>query len=171
MANPFTAPILLLLGALCVLPARSAAADGQEKRQGTTRPAISQEVVPLEAIVPVAKDGHKGEAYVRKPPGKRPFPAVVLIHGDIVRWPTTQLKEYALGAWSSRYLAAGYVVGVTTYRSRDVDPQTRSRLTTSSLRSSTFENCLTSIRRASSLTGRAGAAIWRSPWQRKPTWP
>jgi dipeptidyl aminopeptidase/acylaminoacyl peptidase len=125
MANHFTSPMLLLLGALCVLPARPTAADGQEKRQGTTRPAISQEVVPLEAIVPVAKDGHKGEAFVRKPPGKGPFPAAVLIHGDIVRWPTTQLKEYALGAWSSRYLAAGYVVAVTTYRSRDVDPQTR----------------------------------------------
>jgi acetyl esterase/lipase len=115
----------LLLAGVCVLPARPTAADGQEKKQGATRPAISQEVAPLEAIVPVAKDGHKGEAYVRKPPGKGPFPAVVLIHGDIVRWPTTQLKEYALGAWSSRYLAAGYVVAVTTYRSRDVDPQTR----------------------------------------------
>ena len=107
------------------MPSRPTATDGEEKKQRATRPAISQEVAPLEAIVPVAKDGHKGEAYVRKPPGRGPFPAVVLIHGDIVRWLTTRLKEYALGAWSSRYLAAGYVVAVTTYRSRDVDPQTR----------------------------------------------
>jgi hypothetical protein len=41
-------------------------------------PTISQEVAPLEAIVPVAKDGHKGEAYVRKPPGKGSFPAVLI---------------------------------------------------------------------------------------------
>ena len=100
MANRFTAPMLLLLAGVCVLPARPAAADDKEKKPGATRPAISQEVAPLEAIAPVAKDGYKGEAYVRKPPGKGPFPAVVLIHGGIVRRPTTELKEYALGAWN-----------------------------------------------------------------------
>jgi dipeptidyl aminopeptidase/acylaminoacyl peptidase len=125
MASRVTAPMLLLLASVCTSPGRPAAANEKENEPGATRPAISQEVAPLEAIAPVAKDGHKGEAYVRKPPGKGPFPAVVLIHGGIVRWPTTALKEYALGAWSSRYLAAGYVVAVTTYRSRDVDPQTR----------------------------------------------
>ncbi len=29
----------------------------------------------------------------------------------------------ALGTWSSRFLAAGYVVAAITYRDRDIDPQ------------------------------------------------
>ena len=58
MANRFTASTLLLLAGICVSPTRPAATDGQEKKQGATRPAISQEVAPLEAIVPVAKDGN-----------------------------------------------------------------------------------------------------------------
>jgi dipeptidyl aminopeptidase/acylaminoacyl peptidase len=48
---------------------------------------------------------------------------VLLIHGGIVRWPNQQLSEYALGTWTSRFLAAGYVVAAITYRSRDIDPQ------------------------------------------------
>jgi len=125
MTNRFTVPALLLLAGFCVLPARPAVADDKEKQQAHTRPAISEEVAPLQAITPIAKDEHRGEGFVRKPPGAGPFPAVVLVHGGMTKWPTAQLKEYALGAWSSRYLAAGYVVAVTTYRSRDVDPQTR----------------------------------------------
>lgn len=125
MANRFTAPMLLLLAGLCGLPTRSVAADEKEKKPTVTRPAISEEVSPLEAIAPVVKDGHKGEAYLRKPPGKGPFPAVVLVHPGIVRWPTAQLKAHALGAWSTRWLAAGFVVVDTTYRSRDIDPQSR----------------------------------------------
>jgi acetyl esterase/lipase len=42
--------------------------------------------------------------------------------------PTARLREYALGSWSSRYLAAGYVVAVITYRSRDVDLQSTDSL-------------------------------------------
>jgi dipeptidyl aminopeptidase/acylaminoacyl peptidase len=89
----------------------------------TTRPVISEDVVPLEAISPTTQDGGRGEGFVRKPPGAGPFPAVVLMHGGITRWPTSQLREYAMSTWPSRFLAAGYVVAVITYRSRDVDPQ------------------------------------------------
>jgi dipeptidyl aminopeptidase/acylaminoacyl peptidase len=88
-----------------------------------TRPFVSEEVAPLESIAPIASDGSRGEGFLRKPPGKGPFPAVVLIHGGIVRWPSQQLRDYALGTWPSRFLAAGYVVATITYRSRDVDPQ------------------------------------------------
>jgi dienelactone hydrolase len=126
MTTRFTVPVLLLLASLCVLPARFAAADDKEKKPAATRPKISEEVAPLEAIAPVAKDGYKGVAFLRKPPGKGPFPAVVLVHGGIGQMPSDALKErYALGAWASRYLAAGYVVAMTTWRSRDKDPQTR----------------------------------------------
>src|SRR5262249_47814589 len=61
-------------------------------------------------------------------PGKGPFPAVVLVHGTLTKRSTAQLKEHALGTWTSRFLAAGYVVADTTYRSRYVDPQTRDSL-------------------------------------------
>jgi dipeptidyl aminopeptidase/acylaminoacyl peptidase len=88
-----------------------------------TRPVISDDVVPLEQISSTAQDGTRGEGFLRKPPGPGPFPAVVLIHGGITRWPTSQLREYAVSTWPSRFLAAGYVVAVVTYRSRDVDPQ------------------------------------------------
>jgi dipeptidyl aminopeptidase/acylaminoacyl peptidase len=89
----------------------------------TTRPAVSEDVAPLESIAPTARDGNRGEGFLRRPPGPGPFPAIVLIHGGITRWPSDQLKEYALGTWASRFLAAGYVVVPITYRSRDVDPQ------------------------------------------------
>src|SRR5262245_19102579 len=127
MSTRFTVPVLLFLAGFCVLPARSTAADDKEK-PATTRPVISEEAAPLEAIAPVAKDGHKGEAFLRKPPGKGPFPAVVIVHGGNTTYPTAALKKFALGTWPSRFLAAGYVVVVPTFRSRDVDPQTRDSL-------------------------------------------
>jgi len=127
MTSRFSIPVLLLLTGLCVLTARPAAADDKEK-PAATRPAISEEVVPLEAIAPVAKDGHKGEAFLRKPPGKGPFPAVVIVHGGSTTFPTDALKKFALGTWPSRFLAAGYVVVVPTFRSRVEDPQTRDSL-------------------------------------------
>jgi dipeptidyl aminopeptidase/acylaminoacyl peptidase len=127
MISRVSIPVLLLLAGFCALPARSTAADEKEK-QPTTRPVISEEVAPLEAIAPVAKDGHKGEAFLRKPPGKGPFPAVVIVHPGSTTFPTAKLKEIALGAWTSRFLAAGYVVAVPTFRSRVVDPQTRDSL-------------------------------------------
>jgi dipeptidyl aminopeptidase/acylaminoacyl peptidase len=88
-----------------------------------TRPLVSEEAAPLESIAPTGPDGSRGEGFLRKPPGRGPFPAVVLLHGGIVRWSSPQLKDYALGTWTSRFLAAGYVVAVITYRSRDIDPQ------------------------------------------------
>jgi dienelactone hydrolase len=60
-----------------------------------------------------------------KPPGRGPFPAVLLLHGGITKLPTQRLRQLALGAWASRFLAAGYVVAVTTYRERDINPQSR----------------------------------------------
>src|SRR5262245_29353533 len=123
MATRFSRFLFLFLTVFCVLPARPAAADDKENQQAYTRPAISEEVAPLEAITPVAKDGHKGVCFQRKPPGKGPFPAVVLIHGGSVRIPAELVKNIALDVWASRYLAAGYVVAAITFRNRDVDPQ------------------------------------------------
>jgi dipeptidyl aminopeptidase/acylaminoacyl peptidase len=127
MTGRFSIPALLFVAGFILLPARPAAADDKEKKPAATRPAISEEVIPLEAIAPVAKDGHKGEAFLRKPPGKGPFPAAVIIHGGQT-FPTAALKKFALGTWPSRFLAAGYVVVMPTFRSRVADPQTRDSL-------------------------------------------
>jgi len=91
-----------------------------------TRPDVSEDYSPLEVSAPVARDGHQGLALLRKPRGNGPFPAVLIIHPGITTFPQDTLKEYMLrAAPPSRFLAAGYVVVLTTYRSRDVDPQSR----------------------------------------------
>lgn len=88
-----------------------------------TRPVVSEAASPVEAIAPVAKDGHRGQGFLRKPPGTGPFPAVVVIHGGLTTLPPERVREITLSAQPSRFLAAGYVVAVITYRSRDDDPQ------------------------------------------------
>jgi acetyl esterase/lipase len=94
-----------------------------------TRPVISEEVSPLEAIAPVASDAYRGSGFLRKPPGTGRFPAVVIIHPGLVTIPTERLKNIALNApQPSRFLAAGYVVAAVTYRSRDLDPQATASL-------------------------------------------
>jgi acetyl esterase/lipase len=101
-----------------------------------TRPVVSEEACPLVAIAPVARDGHRGQGFLRKPPGAGPFPAVVWIHGGLRTVPADALKNMALtSANPSRFLAAGYVVAVITYRSRDHDPQSTVAL----------EDCLAAI--------------------------
>jgi len=48
-----------------------------------TRPVVSEKACPLETITPVAGDGHRGLAVLRKPPGAGLFPVIVWFHGDI----------------------------------------------------------------------------------------
>src|SRR5688572_13271726 len=109
---------------LSLLSTPLAAGLGQGER--ITRPTISEQVSPLERIAPVARDGHRGEGFLRKPPGVGPFPAVVMIHGGLVTRQTQELKGYVRDApHSSRFLAAGYALAVITFRSRDDDPQSR----------------------------------------------
>lgn len=102
------------------------AAEGRNQAPlPVTRPVISEQAAPLEAIVPIASDGHKGTAFLRKPPGAGPFPAVVIIHLGLTEFPAAALRTISLEtAQTARFLAAGYVVATTTYRSRDLDPQT-----------------------------------------------
>jgi acetyl esterase/lipase len=94
-------------------------------QSGVTRPNVSEKVCPLGTITPIAADGHRGLAVLRKPPGAGPSPAIVWCHGGITTVPLSRLgataRELALG---SRFLAAGYVFVAPTYRSRDVDLQT-----------------------------------------------
>src|SRR5262245_14521825 len=92
---PFAVTLLIVAAE----PAQDTKKD-PEKIQPETRPVISEEVAPLEAIAPTARDGHKGIGFQRKPPGKGPFPAVVLIHGGSRGIPAERVKSIALGAWA-----------------------------------------------------------------------
>jgi dipeptidyl aminopeptidase/acylaminoacyl peptidase len=114
-----------VLAFACLFRMAAPSVDARQVSTGdvVTHPVVSEEVSPLESIAPTASDGSRGEGFLRKPPGPGPFPAVVLVHGGIARLPSQQLREYALGTWSSRFLVAGYVVAAITYRGRDVDPQ------------------------------------------------
>ena len=123
----FVALAVVCLVAL-VLPTH-AAAQQDEANPPIMRPVISEDLVPLQAIAPIARDGLVGEGFLRKPPGDGPFPAIVLIHGGMRRLPTERIREYALSTHPSRFLEAGYVIAAITYRSRDIDPITQTTLT------------------------------------------
>jgi dienelactone hydrolase len=100
-----------------------------EGADAVMRPAVSEAVCPIERISPIAQDGHAGIAFMRKPPGKGPFPSVVIIHGGLYALPEKRIREIALdGPPACRFLAAGYVVTALTYRSRDLDPQDKACL-------------------------------------------
>ncbi len=123
----FVALAVVSLAALVSPP--HAAAQQDPANPPIMRPVISEEVAPLQTIAPVAQDGHRGEGFLRKPPGDGPFPAILLIHGGLARLPTEWIRQYALHTHASRFLEAGYVVAVITYRSRDIDPIAQTTLT------------------------------------------
>ena len=61
---------------------------------------------------------------MRRPPGKGPFPAVVIFHGGLSAVSEDQLRRDALaGPTHTRFLAAGYVTVTGTHRDRNKDPQ------------------------------------------------
>src|SRR5215216_5631703 len=95
-------------------------------RDPGTRPEIAESISPLERLIPIAYDGAPGLAFLRKPPGNGPFPAILLVHPGMTKLPEPALQEYAeRAAPPSRFLAEGYVTVVLTYRSRDIDPQSK----------------------------------------------
>lgn len=107
---------LALLACLTVLPGYQHAKAGET----VLRPIISELDVPLISLAPVASDQVSGEAFLRKPPGDGPFPAVILVHGGAPRWDTNTLREFMLHTHASRFLVAGYVVVAMTRRDLDM---------------------------------------------------
>ncbi len=93
-----------------------------------TRPEVSEVACPLEVITPPTRDGQRATAVVRKPPGKGPFPAVILLHAGMGR---KELERGVDGAKSdalnsqqhTRFLAAGYVTVSALRRGSKRDPQ------------------------------------------------
>src|SRR5215475_14175172 len=88
------------------------------------QPVVSEAACPLQKIEPVASDGYRGLGVLRKPPGGGPFPAIIWLHGGITTVPLSRLELTTRDlANPARFLAAGYVLVASTYRSRDVDLQ------------------------------------------------
>ena len=82
-----------------------------------TRPAISEEISPVEELSAETHDGQTAIGVLRRPPGQRPFAAVVIISSpagseakDGVVGTINRLKIRALTSPTfTRFLAAGYV--------------------------------------------------------------
>ncbi len=82
-----------------------------------TRPAISEEISPVEELSAETHDGQTAIGVLRRPPGQRPLPAVVIISSpagseakDGVVGTMNRLKVRALTSPTfTRFLAAGYV--------------------------------------------------------------
>jgi len=71
-----------------------------------TRPAISEEVSPVQEFSVEMPDGSAAVGVLRRPPGPGPFPAVVITYPyPVSRWRTMALDN----ATMTRFLAAGYV--------------------------------------------------------------
>ena len=88
------------------------------------KPFISEQVSPLEVITAKDSDGHVTHAVMRRPPGRPgPLPAAVFLHGGVEQMPLDELRRRAAEPLEALFLAEGYVVVESTYRSRRDDPQ------------------------------------------------
>jgi len=103
-----------------------AAADEPAK---TTYPQVSETACPVKVVSIPGKAANDVTAIVRQPPGNGPFPAIVLLHGGLSPYPLQTLKQESLTRPNYvRFLAAGFVIVVPTFRSREENPQTRDAL-------------------------------------------
>lgn len=94
-----------------------------------TSPQVSEAACPAKVIAIPGKAGTDVTAVVRQPPGNGPFPAIVLLHGGLSPYPVAKLKDESLTRPNyTRFLAAGFVTVVPTFRSREENPQTRDAL-------------------------------------------
>ena len=116
------AQLLLIACLLSAVPLATVTAQEAATDEPVTRPVVSEVVSPLIPIEPVASDGYRGEGILRKPPGDGPFPAVVLIHGGLTKYPLERLRDFVGQVLASLFLYEGYIVAAITYRSRDIDP-------------------------------------------------
>lgn len=90
-----------------------------------TRPLISEQVSTVAEISIQAQDGYDVIGVVRTPPGSGPFPAVVVVHGGLDTVSLIVLRDQVLNnPTTTRFLAAGYVTMIPTFRSLAADPQT-----------------------------------------------
>ena len=106
-----------------------AAAAAAEEPAKATYPRVSEVACPIKLVSIPGKAGNEVTAVVRQPPGNGPFPAIVLLHGGLSPYPLESLKQESLTRPNyTRFLAAGFVIAVPTFRSREENPQTRDAL-------------------------------------------
>jgi len=119
-----TRVFILALAALGLF--QTALARGEDK---ITRPQISESACPIEVVSIPVPSAPATPAVIRKPPGNGPFPALIHLHGGLESWPLNRLKEDATAMpTTARFLAAGYVIVIPTFRARSQDPQTTDAL-------------------------------------------
>jgi dipeptidyl aminopeptidase/acylaminoacyl peptidase len=94
-----------------------------------TYPQVSEVACPPQVISVPGKAGNEVPVVIRQPPGERRFPAVIALHGGLRPYRVEQLKDETLTRPNyTRFLAAGFVLVVPTFRSREENPQTRDAL-------------------------------------------
>ena len=107
--------------------------EAMRRRQNSNQPnvpriPISEAISPVQKIKVTAEDGNTIEIAVRTPPREGPFPAIIFLHGGMKESSIDRrIRESKSGALPTRFLAAGYVIVVSTYRtyedhSRDPGP-------------------------------------------------
>ncbi len=107
----------------------AAAQQSDLEKVAVTYPQISEDACPAKIVSILGKSGNQVSAVIRQPPGNGPFPAIVLLHGGLSPYRLETLKEESLSRPNyTRFLAAGFVIVVPTFRSREEDPQTRDAL-------------------------------------------
>ncbi|HEY2413330.1 MAG TPA: prolyl oligopeptidase family serine peptidase [Pirellulaceae bacterium] len=107
----------------------AATAYAQEQPAPVTYPQVSEAACPLQVTSIPGKAGNEVPVVVRQPPGMGRFPAVIALHGGLSPYRVEQLKDETLTRPNyTRFLAAGFVLVVPTFRSREENPQTRDAL-------------------------------------------
>ncbi len=96
----------------------------------TPKGTVSEQACPLEVIaIPTQAGRASTPAVIRKPPKGGRAPAVIYLHGGLDKVEAGKLKTVSRGPNNmSRFLAAGWVTVVPTFRDRNQDPQTRDAL-------------------------------------------
>lgn len=120
---------LILTLICCFLLSEAFGQDLNEQKSQATFPEVSQQACPVKVVSIPGKAGNEVTAVVRQPPGNGPFPAIVLLHGGLSPYRLEALKQESLTRPNyTRFLAAGFVIAVPTFRSREENPQTRDAL-------------------------------------------
>ena len=91
---------------------------------------VSEEACPLEVVaIPTQGGRARTPAVIRRPAGRKGVPAVIFLHGTGETSSLDRLKAIARGPNNmSRFLAAGWVTVVPTFRAQNEDPQARDAL-------------------------------------------
>jgi len=124
-----TAVVLLLVGCAASPFATVVATEPAEQSAKVTYPQVAESACPIQVVSIPGKAGNQVAAVIRQPPGAGPFPAILLFHGGLSPYSIEKLKDESLTRPNyTRFLAAGFVTVVPTFRSREENPQSRDAL-------------------------------------------